>query len=99
MIESGSDMMKIVKYELIARFVDKSKKKGAKKETGDGCTVANNDLYAVPMKKMGKMRDKEKGVVRSGGVEEGEQYDDTMRPTYEPKADSESGQQNEVRSN
>ena len=82
----------------IYAIVDKSKKKGAKKETGDGCTVANNDLYAMPMKRMGKMRDKGKGVVKSGGVEEGEQYDDTVRPTYEPKADSESGQRNEVRS-
>ena len=76
--------------------VDKSKKKGAKKETEDGCTVTNkDDLYAMPMKKMGKMTDTEKGVVESGGVEEEEQYDDAVGLRYEPKADSESGQQSE----
>ena len=81
----------------IYAIVDKSKKKGAKKKRED--TTTNNAQYAMPMRKMGKMRDKGKGVVKSGGVEKGEQYDDTVRPTYEPKADSESGQQNEVGSN
>ena len=65
--------------------VDKSKKKGTNKD----------DLYAMPMKKMGKMTDTEKGVVESGGVEEEEQYDDAVGLRYEPKADSESGQQSE----
>ena len=68
--------------------VDKSKKKGAKKKREDGCNVAKNVLYAMPMKKMGKMADKGEGVVESGGVEEGEQYDDTVGFKYEPKADS-----------
>ena len=67
-------------------IVDKSKKKGAKKETGDGCTVTNNDEYATPMKKIGKMTDKVEGMVESGGVED-EQYDDTVGFKYEPKAD------------
>ena len=65
--------------------VDKNKKKGANKD----------DLYAMPMKKMGKMTDTEKGVVESGGVEEEEQYDDAVGLRYEPKADSESGLQSE----
>ena len=64
--------------------VDKSKK-GAKKETGDGC---NNVQYAMPMKTKCKMTDKGEGVVESGGAEEGEQYDDTVGFKYEPKADS-----------
>ena len=83
----------------IYAIVNKSKKKGAKKEREDRSTTTNNDQCAMPMRKMGKMRDKGKGVVRSGGVEKGEQYDDIVRPTYEPKADSESGQQNEIGSN
>ena len=73
----------------IYAVVDKSKKKGATKETEDGCNIAKNDLYAMPMKKMGKMTDKGEGVVESGGVEEGEQYDDTVGFKYDPKADSE----------
>ena len=68
--------------------VDKSRKKGAKKETGGGCTVTNTDEYAMPMKKMDKMADKGEGVVESSSVEDGEQYDDTVGFKYEPKADS-----------
>ena len=82
----------------IYAIVDMSKKKRAK-ETGDGFTATNNDQYAIPMRKMGKTTGKEEGVVGSGGMEEGEQYDDIVRPTYEPMADSESGQQNEGGSN
>ena len=74
---------------------DKSKRKGAKKEGEDGCNVAQNDVYAMPMKKMGKMTDKGEGVVESGGVEEEEQYDDTVGFKYKPKADSESWQPSE----
>ena len=70
--------------------VDKSKKRGAKKETEVQSTATNNDQYAMPMRKnMGKMTDKGEGVVESGGVEE-EQYDDTVGFKYELKADSES---------
>ena len=68
--------------------VDKSRKKGAKKETGGGCTVTNTDEYAMPMKKMGKMADKGEGVVESSSVEDREQCDDTVGFKYEPKADS-----------
>ena len=75
--------------------VDKSKKKGAKKEAKGGCTATNNDQYAMPMEKMGKVTDKGEGVVESGGVEEGAQYNDTVGLRYEPKADKESGQQSE----
>ena len=75
--------------------VDKSKKKGAKKETEVESTATNNDLYAMPMRKnMGKMTDKGEGVVESGDVEE-KQYDDTVGFKYEPKADSESWQPSE----
>ena len=72
--------------------VDKSKKKGTKKgtkkETGDRSTATNNAQYAMMKKKVGKTTDIGEGMVGSGGVEEGEQYDDIVRPTYEPKADS-----------
>ena len=64
----------------INAIVDKN---GAEKETGDGCTATNNDLYAMPMRKMGKMTGKGEVVVKSGGVEE-EQYDDTVSSHYEP---------------
>ena len=83
----------------IYAVVDMSKKKRAKKETGDGSTATNNDQYAIPMRKMGEMTGEEEGAVESGGVEEGEQYDDTVMPTYEPKPESESGQRNEEGSN
>ena len=78
--------------------VDKSKKMGAKKETEDESTVTNkDDFYAMPVKKESMVLDKEEGVVESGGVEEEEQYDDTveLKLRYEPKADSKSGQQSE----
>ena len=69
--------------------VDKSKKKGAKKKTEDEPTVVNKDyLYAVPMTKEVKMTDKGRGVVVSGGVEEGEHYDDVVELTYKTKTDS-----------
>ena len=83
----------------IYAVVDMSKKKRTKKETGDGSTATNNDQYAIPMRKMGEMTGKEEGAVESGGVEEGEQYDGIVMPTYEPKLESESGQRNEGGSN
>ena len=58
--------------------VDKSKKKGPK-ETGDVVLFPHkDDQYAMPIKNEGKLTDKGEAVVRSGGVEEEEQYDDTM---------------------
>ena len=67
--------------------VDKSKKKGAKK-TGDEPMLINKDeLYAKPIKKEDRFTDRGQGSVVSGGVEEGEQYDDTVG--YKPKVDSE----------
>ena len=68
---------------------DKSKRKGARKEGEDGCNVARNDVYAMPMTKIGKTTDEGEGVVESGGVEEGEQYDDTVGFKYKPNTDSE----------
>ena len=77
--------------------VDKSKKKGAKKKEGEGgCTVTNKDeLYAMPMKKKGKLTDEEEGKVVGGGAEKGDENDDAAGLKYEPKADSESQEQSE----
>ena len=59
--------------------VDKSKKKGPKKEAGDVFSITHKeDPYAMPIKKEGKLTDAGEAVVRSGGVEEEEQYDDTV---------------------
>ena len=58
--------------------VDNSKKKRPK-ETGDVFTITHKeDKYAMPIKKEGKLTDKGEAVVRSGGVEEEEQYDDMV---------------------
>ena len=58
--------------------VDKSKMKGPK-ETGDAVTFSyKDDQYAMPMKMEGKLTEKGEAMVRSGGVEEEEQYDDTV---------------------
>ena len=78
-------------YAAVYAVVDKSTKKWAMNETEDGSTGANNNQYAMPMRKMGEMTDKGEGVVASGGVEE-EQCNDTAGLTYEPEADSKSGQ-------
>ena len=68
--------------------VDKSKKKGAKKTEDEPTVINKDDLYAMPMKKEVKMTDKGGGVVVSGGVEEGELYDDVVELTYKTKADN-----------
>ena len=69
--------------------VDKSKKKGAKRKTEDEPTVVNKvNLYAMPMAKAVQMTDEGGGMVVSGGVEEGELYDDVVQLTYKAKADS-----------
>ena len=74
--------------DAVYAVVDKSKKKGAKRKTEDEPTVVNEDsLYAMPIGKTVKMTDKG-GVVVSGGVEEGEHYDDVVELTYKTKADS-----------
>ena len=76
--------------------VDKSKKKGNKKEREGGAAAADkNDLYSMPMKKKGMMTEEGEGVVESVGVEKGEEHDDMVGLKYEPMADSESGQQSE----
>ena len=59
--------------------VNKSKKKGPKKETGDVFLITHKeDPYAMPIKKEGKLTDEGEAVVRSGGVEKEEQYDDMV---------------------
>ena len=98
-IKKAKKPASVTSVPAVYAIVDNSKKKRTKKETEDGCTATNNDQYAIPMRKMGKTTDIGEGVVRSGGMEEGEQYDDIVMPTYEPMADSESGQQNEGGSN
>ena len=78
------------KVDAVYAVVNKSKKKGAKKKkTEDEPTIASKDnLYAMPMVKEVKMTDKGGGMVVSGGVEEGELYDDVVELTYKTKADS-----------
>ena len=59
--------------------VDKSKKKGTKKETDNVFLITHKeDPYAMPIKKEGKLTDEGEAVVRSGGVEEEEQCDDMV---------------------
>ena len=56
--------------------VDKSQKKGSEKEKE---TVTNKEgLYTMPMKKKGKLTERGEGVVESGGVERGEEYDNVV---------------------
>ena len=67
--------------------VDKSQRKGAEKEKE---TVTNKeDLYAMPMKKKGKLTERGEGMVEAGDVENGGEYDSTGWVMYEPKTDSE----------
>ena len=75
--------------------VDKSKKKGVKKEGEEnGCTATNKDnLYTVPVKKKNKMTDKRMGA--SGGAKKSEDNDELVELKYEPKVDSEPAQQSE----
>ena len=71
--------------------VDKSQKKGARKETE---TVTNKeDLYTMPVKKKGKLTERGEGMVKNGGVEREEENDTLVGVRYEPKADSESAHQ------
>ena len=56
----------------IYAVVDKSKKRA--KKTAVGSTVINKDeLYAKPMRRVGKITDGGEGMVASAGAEEGEQ--------------------------
>ena len=75
--------------------VDKSKKKGAtmKREENESTVTNTDDLYTVPLKRKDKLTDK--GVGASGGPEKSEDYNEVAELKYEPKADSEPGQQSE----
>ena len=75
--------------------VNKSKKKEAKKKGEEnGCIERNkDDVYTMPVKKKNKMTDERMGA--TGSAEKSEDYDDVAELKYEPKADSESGQQSE----
>ena len=73
--------------------VDMSKKGAKKKGEENGSTVTNkDDLYTVPVKK-DKMSYNGLGVTSS--AEKSEDNDDVAELKYEPKADSEPGQQSE----
>ena len=74
--------------------VDMSKKKKAKKngEENESTVTNKDDLYTVSVKK-DKIPDEEIGA--SDGVEKSEDNDDVAELKYEPKADSEPGQQSE----
>ena len=61
--------------------VNKCKKMGAQWKEDNGYTVAFIHQCTIPM--MDEMSDRSKGVVASGGVEEGEQYEDTVNIRYE----------------
>ena len=73
--------------------VDTSKKKGVKKkEEENGCIeTSKDDLYTVPGKKKDKMSYKGAG----SGAQKSEDNDEVAELKYEPKADSEFGQQSE----
>ena len=71
--------------------VDKSQKKGSKKEKET--TTGKEGLYAMPVKKKGKLTERGEGVVESGGVEKEEENDDMVGVKNTPKADSESAHQ------
>ena len=67
--------------------VDKSKKKGTKKEREGGAAAADRgDLYSMPMKEIVMLRDEGEGVVESIGMEKEEAYDETVESDvmYEP---------------
>ena len=74
--------------------VNKSKKKGAKKKGEENECIETNkdDLYTVPVKK-DKMTDEGMGATSS--AEKSEDYNDVAELKYEPKADSEPGEQSE----
>ena len=78
--------------EELYTVVDKSKKKGTKKKGKENWCIETNkdDLYTVPVKK-DKMTDG--GMGASGGAEKSEDKDEVAELKYEPKADSEPGQQ------
>ena len=73
--------------------VDMSKKKGVKKEGEEnGCIeTSKDDLYTVPGKKKDKMSYKGAG----SGAQKSEDNAEVAELKYEPKADSEFGQQSE----
>ena len=73
--------------------VDMSKKKGVKKkEEENGCIeTSKDDLYTMP----GKKKDKISYKGGTGGAEKSEDNDDVAELKYEPKADSDPGQQSE----
>ena len=61
--------------------VDKYKKMGTQWKEDNGYTVAFIRRCTMPM--MDEISDRWKGVVASDGVEEGEQYEDTVNIRYE----------------
>ena len=75
--------------------VDKSKKKEAKTKVEENASSVTHrdDLHTVSVKK-DKMKDG--GMGTTGGAQKSEDNDEVAELKYEPKADSEPGQQSEV---
>ena len=75
--------------------VDMSKKKRAKTKVEENGSIVTNkdDLYTVPVKKKERKTGKEIGA--NGNAEKSEDNDDVAELKYEPKADTEPGEQSE----
>ena len=79
--QGSSAPASVTKTPPVYTAVDKCKKMGAQWKEDNGYTVAFIHHHTLPM--MDKMSNSWKGVVASGGVEEGEQYEDTVNIRYE----------------
>ena len=80
--QESSTPASATKTSPVHAVVDKCKKVGAQWKEDNGYTVAFIHLCTIPM--MGEMSDScWKGVVASGGLEEREQYEDTVDIRYE----------------
>ena len=77
----SSTPQRATKTPPVYAVVDKCKKMGAQWKEDNGYTVAFIHQCTIPM--MGEMSNRWKGVVASGEVEEGEQYEDTVDIRYE----------------
>ena len=80
-LQESSNPASATKTLPVYAVVDKCKKMGAQWKEDNGYTVAFIHQCTMPM--MGEMSDRWKGVVASSGVEEGEQYEDTVIIRYE----------------
>ena len=79
--QESSTTASATKTPPVYAVVDKCKKMGAQWKEDNGYTVAFIHQCTMPM--MDDISDRWKGVVASDGVEEGEQYEDTVNIRYE----------------